>query len=216
MCWVYNLDHCEQRSRAGRKDPLQSRSHSTWGESRETWAETHLEWDEKDEMPILNEHMLDFISHSPAQTRRFGARLGGLLRVGDLVCLEGSLGTGKTCLVQGIGRGMGIGEPITSPTFTLIAEYQPPAPAPRLYHVDVYRLSDAPAEAVALGLEEYVLGDGVCVVEWADRVGDLLPEERLWISLRHVDQSKRGLTMTSSGMRYQELLGLFRKSAFGV
>jgi len=175
-----------------------------------------MAWDKVDEMPILNEHMLDFMSHSPAQTRRFGIRLGGLLRAGDLVCLEGSLGTGKTCLVQGIGRGMGVGEAITSPTFTLIAEYQPPKPAPRLYHVDVYRLADARSEAVALGLEEYVLGDGVCVVEWADRVRDLLPDEHLWIALRHVDQSKRGLAITAAGSRYEELLAQFRKSAFGV
>lgn len=176
----------------------------------------HETWDKKDEMPILNEHMLDFISHSPAQTRRFGARLGALLRSGDLVCLEGSLGTGKTCLVQGIGRGLGVQEPITSPTFTLIAEYQPPAPAPGLYHVDVYRLSDAPLEAASLGLDEVLLGDAVCVIEWADRVRDLLPEERLWIALRHVDQSKRGLTMTAAGDRYEELLAQFRMSAFGV
>ena len=71
-------------------------------------------------MPILNKHTLDFVSHSPAQTRRFGARLGALLQAGDLICLEGELGAGKTCLAQGIGRGLGIRQPITSPTFTII------------------------------------------------------------------------------------------------
>ena len=167
-------------------------------------------------MPILDEHTLDFISHSPAQTRRLGARLGGLLCGGELVCLEGSLGTGKTCLAQGIGRGMGVAERMTSPTFTLIAEYCPPAPAPPLYHIDVYRLHAAVDEALDFGLDDYVLAGGVCIVEWADRVAAVLPAERLWITLRHVDQSKRGLTMVAHGARYDELLAKFRLSAFGV
>ena len=175
-------------------------------------------------MPILNEHALDLISHSPAQTRRFGARLGSLLQAGDLICLEGSLGTGKTCLVQGIGRGMGVVEPITSPSFTLIAEYRPPAMSveqsestvPVLYHVDLYRLHTAVEEARAFGLEDYMLGDGVCVIEWAERVQPILPEERLWINLRHVDQSKRGFLLQATGERYDDLLRQFRVSAFGV
>jgi len=182
-------------------------------------------------MPILDEHTLDLISHSPAQTRRFGARLGGLLQAGDLICLEGGLGTGKTCLVQGIGRGMGVAEPITSPSFTLIAEYRPvqipvkgaatcgersESTAPVLYHVDLYRLQMAVEEARALGLAEYILGDGVCVVEWAERAVPILPEERLWVALRYVDESKRGLMIRATGARYDELLQQFRLSAFGV
>lgn len=166
-------------------------------------------------MPILDEHTLDFLSHSPAQTLRLGARLGQLLQAGDLVCLEGGLGTGKTCLAQGIGHGLGIAEPMTSPTFTLIAEYQAPAGGPVLYHVDLYRLQ-APAEALAVGLADYLAADGVCVVEWADRVADVLPDERLWIALRHMDQSKRGFLMRAAGPRYDELLARFRRSAFGI
>ncbi len=180
------------------------------------WVYNGRSKDSKQPMPILDEHTLDFVSHSPAQTKRFGVRLGGLLRAGDVVCLEGSLGTGKTCLTQGIGRGLGIDEPITSPTFTLIAEYRPPAPAPPLYHVDLYRLGEAVDEALAVGLADYVTGDGICVVEWADRVRDVLPAERLWITLRHVDQSKRGLWMRATGARYDELLARFRQSAFGI
>ncbi len=175
-------------------------------------------------MPILDVHTLDLISHSPAQTRRFGARLGGLLQAGDLICLEGGLGTGKTCLVQGIGRGMGVTEPITSPSFTLIAEYRPEATCgarsestvPVLYHVDLYRLQMAVEEARALGLEDYMLGDGVCVIEWAERAESILPEERLWVALRYVDESKRGLMMRGTGAYYEELLQQFRLSAFGV
>jgi len=167
-------------------------------------------------MPVLDQHTLDVISHSAAQTRRFGARLGLLLQAGDLLCLEGDLGTGKTCLVQGIGQGMGVGRPITSPTYALIAEYRPPPPAPALYHVDLYRLDAPVEEALALGLEDYMLGDGVCVIEWADRIVSILPEERLWVSLRHLDVSKRGILIRASGERPRELLQDFRQSAFGV
>jgi tRNA threonylcarbamoyladenosine biosynthesis protein TsaE len=167
-------------------------------------------------MPILDENTLDFVSHSAAQTRRFGVRLGLLLQPGDVICLEGELGTGKTCLTQGIGEGMGVVEPITSPTFALIAEYHPPTPAPSLYHIDVYRLDRAVHEAMALGLDEYLLGDGACVIEWADRISSMLPRERLWISFRHLDISKRGLVVTATGARFQELLRDFRQAAFGL
>jgi tRNA threonylcarbamoyladenosine biosynthesis protein TsaE len=167
-------------------------------------------------MPILDEHTLDLISHSPAQTRRFGMRLGALLRAGDVICLEGELGTGKTCLTQGIGRGMGIAEPITSPTFTLIAERRPPPPAPILYHIDVYRLDKPVDEALAFGLEDYLRGGGVCVIEWADRIQAALPAERLWITLHHLDTSKRDIVLKATSPRYDELLRQFRRSAFGV
>jgi tRNA threonylcarbamoyladenosine biosynthesis protein TsaE len=167
-------------------------------------------------MPILDEHTLDFVSHSPTQTHRFGVRLGLLLQPGDVVCLEGELGTGKTCFTQGIGEGMGIVEPITSPTFTLIAEHRPPAPAPILYHIDMYRLNAAVNEAMAIGLDDYLLGDGVCVIEWADRIQPALPVERLWIAMRHLDVSKRGIVMRATGARCKELLGEFRRTAFGV
>jgi len=167
-------------------------------------------------MAILDEHTLDFISHSPEQTHRFGVRLGALVRAGDLICLEGELGTGKTCLAQGIGQGMGIVGPITSPSFTLVAEHRPPTPAPVLYHIDLYRLTSPVAEAWAIGLEDYLLGEGVCLIEWADRIRDALPTERLWIALRHVDEAKRGLTMVASGLRYDGLLHQFRASAFGL
>lgn len=167
-------------------------------------------------MPILDEHTLDFVSHSAEQTRRFGLRLGAFLQPGDIVCLEGELGTGKTCFVQGIGRGLGISQPITSPTFTLIAEYNSPSPAPVLYHIDLYRL-DAPIdEALGLGLEDYLYGDGVCVIEWADRIRSTIPPERLWIRLRHLSGTKRGLVMEATSPHYDALLELFRQSAFGL
>ena len=167
-------------------------------------------------MPILNENTLDFVSHSAAQTRRYGVRLGLLLQAGDIICLEGELGTGKTCLVQGIGEGMGIVEPITSPTFTLIAEYTPPPPAPRLYHIDVYRLDNPAQQIMAVGLDDYLMGDGACVIEWADKINQVLPHERLWITLSHLDASKRGIVMNATGTRFQEMLREFRHAAFGL
>jgi tRNA threonylcarbamoyladenosine biosynthesis protein TsaE len=167
-------------------------------------------------MPILDEHALDFISHSSDQTLRLGIRLGQCLQAGDLICLEGDLGSGKTRLAQGIGQGMGIEEPITSPTFILIAEYHAPPPAPPLYHIDLYRLGDAVGEALSLGLEDYMHGQGVCLIEWAERARSILPDKRLWITLRHVDDSKRGIVMQATGTRYDHLLREFRKTAFGA
>ena len=118
-------------------------------------------------MPILDEHTLDFISHSTTQTHRFGVRLGLLLEPGDIICLEGKLGAGKTCLAQGIGEGMGVVEPITSPTFTLIAEYSPPPPAPPLYHIDVFRLEFIRADyssPVTRGVVFWLLILGIFIV----------------------------------------------------
>lgn len=165
--------------------------------------------------PILNERSLDFISHSEAQTRRLGARLGELLQGGDVLCLAGELGTGKTRLVQGIGQGLGIEGPITSPSFTLINEYKQEHARLPLYHVDLYRVEEA-KETLSLCLEEYFYGEGVCVVEWADRAPDALPAEYLWIELRHLEETKRSLLMKAVGQRYEKLLQEFRRRAFGI
>jgi tRNA threonylcarbamoyladenosine biosynthesis protein TsaE len=167
-------------------------------------------------MPILDEQTLDFISHGAEQTRRFGARMGALLQAGDVICLEGDLGSGKTCFAQGVGQGMGITEPVTSPSFTLISEYRPPPPLPILYHVDLYRLDAPVEEALGFGLEDYLRYDGVCLVEWADRIRAILPQRRLWITLRHLAPGKRGILMQAAGSRYDGLLRQFRERAFGV
>lgn len=164
---------------------------------------------------ILDLHALDFVSHSVAQTKRIGARLGELLQKGDIICLEGELGTGKTRLAQGIARGMGIEERVTSPSFILIREYgHHGAPIP-LYHIDFYRI-EAIEEALALGLDDYLYGNGVCIIEWAERARAILPGECLWISLKHLDETKRGILMEATGDRYEKLLSEFKKRAFGV
>lgn len=166
--------------------------------------------------PILNEHSLAFVSRSEEQTRRLGSRLGALLQAGDVVCLEGPLGSGKTCFVQGIGRGMGVEEPITSPSFVLISEYRPRKGSPPLYHIDFYRLERPVAEAIGIGIEEYLDDDGVCVIEWADRARELLPEENLWVTFRYVGPNHRNILMQAHGERYRELLRQFKRAAFGL
>lgn len=163
--------------------------------------------------PILDEHTVDFVSHSPDQTRRMGARLGRLFEGGEVLCLVGALGTGKTCLVQGLGQGLGVEDQITSPTFTLVGEYAGSSLV--LYHVDLYRIVDVKA-AFTFGLDDYLYGDGVCAIEWAERVEKLWPEHYLLIHLRHIDDTKRGLTLRGVGDRYLRLLGQFRQSAFGI
>jgi tRNA threonylcarbamoyladenosine biosynthesis protein TsaE len=165
--------------------------------------------------PILTENSLDFISHSAEQTRRVGERLGRLLHSGDVVCLEGDLGAGKTCLTQGIGRGLGVSAAITSPTFIIVNQYQLPERGRTLYHVDLYRVETA-AEAQATGLEELFFGDGICVIEWAERVREILPLDRLWVILRHVDETKRELRFEAQGERFHALLDRFRQDAFGI
>jgi tRNA threonylcarbamoyladenosine biosynthesis protein TsaE len=164
-------------------------------------------------MPILDEGSLEFTSHSPEQTRRLGVRLGELLKPGDLVCLAGDLGSGKTTLAQGIARGWGCLDPVTSPTFVLINEYRR-ADAARMYHFDAFRLSGV-AEAIALGLQQLLDGDGPVLIEWPDRVAEALPPHRLWISLHWEDDLRRGMHLEGTGPRYERLLKHFRKAAFG-
>ena len=117
--------------------------------------------------------MRKLILKNEEETRDFGLELGASLRKGDIVALIGDLGTGKTALTKYIAEGLGIRETITSPTFTIVQEYrQGRLP---LYHFDVYRIGD-PEEMYELGYEEYFYGDGVCVIEWADLIEELLPE----------------------------------------
>jgi tRNA threonylcarbamoyladenosine biosynthesis protein TsaE len=162
--------------------------------------------------PILDEHTVDYVSHSADQTMRLGSRLGRLFEGGEVVCLTGGLGAGKTCLVQGLGLSLGVTERITSPTFTLVNEYQ--GERLMLRHVDLYRISES-AAALEFGLDEYLYDEGVCAIEWAERVRDIWPKEYLLVSLRHIDETKRGVTLRAYGERYDRLLRQFRQMAFG-
>lgn len=170
-------------------------------------------------MVLLDKNMLEFVSRNPSQTQRLGARLGTLLQGGDVVCLEGPLGSGKTCLAQGVGRGWGVEQRLISPTFVLVREYDRPEDGLRLYHVDLYRISSL-EEAWSLGIEEF-LGDerAVCIVEWAERAYDLMPSEHLWIKLGftdYVNQFQRTLHFAAAGERHNALLQEYRRIAFGA
>jgi tRNA threonylcarbamoyladenosine biosynthesis protein TsaE len=167
---------------------------------------------------------LDIISHSSAQTQRLGMRLGELLGGGELLLLDGQLGTGKTTFTQGLARGMGIPDIVSSPTFTLLKEYagqprlnteQGTQRGLRLYHFDLYRLDD-PNEILDLGFEDYFYSSGVCVVEWADKADSLWPHERLHIRLKMMSETKRGLLFTAVGQRYCEVLRQFQKNTYAT
>ncbi|MGQ0600395.1 MAG: tRNA (adenosine(37)-N6)-threonylcarbamoyltransferase complex ATPase subunit type 1 TsaE [Anaerolineales bacterium] len=164
-------------------------------------------------MPILDQRALDFISHAPEQTVRLGMRLGELLAPGDVLCLRGELGSGKTTLVTGVARGWGALEPATSPTFVLVNEYRR-ADDRRMYHFDCYRLSSG-AEALALGFDDLLSTEGVMVIEWPEHIVEVLPSERLTIALRWVDDEKRGFRLDAAGGRYETLLKDFRRATFG-
>ncbi len=137
-------------------------------------------------------------------TQTWGQRLGKLLFPGAVVALVGPLGAGKTHLVRAIAEGLGVKNPaaVNSPTFVLIQEY--PARLP-IYHFDAYRLTGS-QEFAELGVEEYFRGEGVCLIEWADKVASVLPAERLWIDIQIVDATHRRFTVTATGQRYQHLM----------
>jgi tRNA threonylcarbamoyladenosine biosynthesis protein TsaE len=164
-------------------------------------------------MPILDSNSVEFISRSTEQTRRAGIRLGALLRPGDLICLVGELGSGKTTLVQGISAGWGSLDQVSSPTFVLVNVYRGLG-GTRLYHLDAYRLK-GPAEAADLDLDILLTG-GPLVIEWADIIQAALPEQRLWVSLQWVDDDQRDLVISAQGGRYLTMLSEFRRQVFGV
>ncbi len=146
---------------------------------------------------------LDFVSNAPEATQQLAETLAHLLAAGDVLALQGDLGAGKTNFVQGLARGLGITEDVNSPTFILANEYL--SGRLPLYHIDAYRLENA-AEARGFGLDDYLNGDGVTVVEWADRVRAALPDDVLWFGLTYLDETKRRIEVTAFGTRSTQLL----------
>lgn len=142
--------------------------------------------------------MIRFKTGSAEETAELGRRLGEILQKGDTVCLTGDLGTGKTAFTGGIAEALGIGGYITSPTFTIVNEYEGDLP---LYHFDVYRIGD-PGEMFETGYDEYVSGEGITVIEWAELIQDILPPDRIevFIEKDHEDKpDSRLITMKFHG-----------------
>jgi tRNA threonylcarbamoyladenosine biosynthesis protein TsaE len=150
-----------------------------------------------------------FVSTCPRDTLEFGMRLGQLLEPGDVVCLEGELGAGKTVLTQGIAKGMDIDCYVTSPTYTLINEYSGTIP---LYHFDLYRLEDE-EELYHIGGEDLIYGQGVSVIEWASRAKNLMPRDCIRIGLARLAESEsaRFIELTA-GEIYRTLVERVRRN----
>lgn len=137
------------------------------------------------------------------ETEQFGIKLGQLLKEGDILCLNGDLGAGKTTITKSIGLGLGVEEYITSPTFALINQYKGRIP---VYHFDVYRLENA-HELYDLGFDEYFYGKGVCIIEWADKIEKMIPRENIVIDIEKSDAlESRILHIHGYGSRYDELV----------
>ena len=163
-------------------------------------------------MPILDRDAFEFFSRSAEQTRRLGMRLGALLKPGNVICLSGDLGAGKTTMVQGIAHGWGSLDPVSSPTFVLVNEYRR-LDGCRLSHLDAYRLQNA-MEAEDLDLD-HLIDQGVLVVEWPERIQNALPGEFLLLKLKWMADEQRDLVITAHGTRYNELLTRYRQSVLG-
>lgn len=145
---------------------------------------------------------LQVVTHSPEETQQLARLLGERCSGGELFLLVGPLGAGKTCFTQGLAWGLGVQEYTHSPTFIMVAQYRGRL---TLYHIDLYRVESI-EEAIDLGLDEYLSGEGVCAVEWADKALPALAGEALLIEMEYLSQGQRRLTFRPSGQRPRELL----------
>lgn len=150
-------------------------------------------------------------TQTPPETERIGSFLGALLTRGDIVALAGELGTGKTTLVRGIAAGMGLEDTeVASPSFTLVNVYDGPLP---LFHLDLYRLDDE-KELLNIDFEEYMRGDGVTVIEWADKIPNAVPHESLWITLRYIDTEGREIVLRPQADHYEMMIEELQKKVY--
>ena len=141
---------------------------------------------------------------SSGETQKLGFYLGKILKPGDIVCLNGELGAGKTCMIQGIAKGLHVPDNvyITSPTFVILNEYQGKLP---IYHFDFYRISSA-EEAIDIGCEEYFWGQGVCLIEWPEQILTLLPDQYLKIDIMWQSKKERRIELQGIGFKYKTRL----------
>ncbi|HAV10863.1 MAG TPA: tRNA (adenosine(37)-N6)-threonylcarbamoyltransferase complex ATPase subunit type 1 TsaE [Dehalococcoidia bacterium] len=146
--------------------------------------------------------ILHIQSNSPKRTQEIGSIIGKLTKPNDLILLSGILGSGKTCLTQGIARGLDINEYTLSPTFVLVREYYGRL---QLYHIDLYRL-DSSDDMMSIGLDDYIYGNGVCVIEWAEKGANILPASNLSIQFSYLSHHERDIQIEAHGERYEQLL----------
>lgn len=145
---------------------------------------------------------MEFYVKNIEETINLGFSIGNLLKSGDIICLTGDLGTGKTHITKGIAKGLGVKEHITSPTFTIVNEYD--SGRLKLYHFDVYRVSE-PDEIYAIGFDDYIFSDGVSIIEWANYIEEILPNEYLHILIEKdlsMGEDYRKITITPYGDKY--------------
>ena len=166
-------------------------------------------------MPILREGELDIISHSPEQTGRYGIRMGRLLQAGDVICLSGDMGAGKTVFSAGIGQGWGSSKKMTSPTYNLVHQHSRSSDKTTLYHLDCYRMQGS-NEVDTIGFDDMLDSKGILLIEWAERIEEALPENYLWIELLVVEETRRNFVLEAHGSHYQKLVNDFRNAIYGV
>src|SRR5690554_3092802 len=145
--------------------------------------------------------MKEILTNSPQQTYELGKRIGQILKPGAVICLSGEMGAGKTAITQGIVKGVGVDTYVTSPTYTIINEYDGEIP---IFHFDVFRIEDV-EELYQIGFDEYLYGEGIVIIEWASLIEEALPHEYLWINIgKGKNFNDRILTLTAKGQDYQE------------
>ncbi len=141
--------------------------------------------------------MQRIMSHNEQDTYKAGNEIAKTLQKGDVICLTGDLGAGKTTLSKAIAKGLNIKEIVTSPTFTIVKEYEGDLP---LYHFDVYRMEGI-EDMYEMGFEEYLFGEGVCLIEWADKISEILPQNSIWIHMDYGEEiEERIITITGLGV----------------
>lgn len=162
----------------------------------------------------MNPSKIDYelISRSPQETQQLGTRIGELASPDDIYLLVGNLGAGKTCLTQGIAWGLNIQEYAVSPSFMVVRELYGRLP---LYHIDLYRLDNI-EEIIELGLDDYLYGSGVCVVEWAEKGISMLPAEHLLIQISYLSDAERRLQLVPSGKHYLKIASQLKAVAKGT
>jgi len=159
---------------------------------------------------LLNQSILELNTNKPEETQELGKSIGGILSGGEAVLLIGELGTGKTTLTQGIAKGLGIEEYTKSPTFVLVHEYQGRL---HLNHIDLYRI-EGDLEAWDIGIEEYLTGNGVSVIEWADRAPRIYPDDRLIVELDSGSDTERRFRITGEGQRSITIVNKLKEMSF--